>query len=456
MASKPLNVQSAKVKLNELFIYWLTLPETQEMVTKLEKTGGKITGIGEQEILVDQLAISPVISLERVDSNGSERGGNLSFTSPPRSPRASPSHVARQSQIASPLVDELDVAHRQGAMSPHGSPRGTGHRLASPEPNPAAPASPAKTRMAGLSLGSPAQSLQSDISPFTQSINTSSTTSSPGSQSLSAAFAHIDAPHQQTVGLSSSHKNISPLSTPTTDMLQPAKKKLTGEPLVNIPRFYFPKGKSPLNEDTERQWSIAKRCYETKKPGGKAQSRTGRRLSDAKSDKALNLKAFAELTSRVCLLPKWLNETLFRRVFCYTPGIANYDKEKERSMTIHPVNTTIGYQKFKDFFEQEMAGKSKERRLFDSIKWDKVRDSIIATDLTPLIRDILLVHPGLEFLKITPDFQDRYADTVRIRIMYCTAMRDDSVITWTDFCNSTLFEVFHVLDTESDINVSNV
>eukprot|EP01060_Flectonema_neradi_P029593 TRINITY_DN4125_c0_g2_i1.p1 TRINITY_DN4125_c0_g2~~TRINITY_DN4125_c0_g2_i1.p1 ORF type:complete len:707 (+),score=121.25 TRINITY_DN4125_c0_g2_i1:67-2121(+) len=458
MTSKPLNVQSAKVKLNELFIYWLTLPETQEMITKLERAGGKMGAgtVPEHEILVDQLqAISPMISLDRVDSNGSERGGggNLSFTSPPRSPRASPSHVARQSQIASPLVDELDVAHRQGAMSPHGSPRGV-HRLASPEPNPA-PSSPGKPRMAGLSLGSPAQSLQSDISSFNQSMGGASTTSSPGSQSLSAAFAHIDAPNQQP-SLSASHKNVSPLSTPTTEMLQPVpKKKLTGEPRIHIPRFYFPKGKAPLNEDTERQWSIAKRCYETKKPGAKAPSRTGRKLSDAKMDKALTLKAFVELTSRVCLLPKWMNEIVFRRVLCYTPGAANYDKEKERSITIHATNTTVSYQKFKDFFEHEMVGKSKERRLFDSIKWDKTREHIIPSDLTPLIREILLVHPGLEFLKVTPDFQDRYADTVRIRIMYSTAMRDDSIITWADFCNSTLFDVLHILDTESDINVSN-
>ena len=66
------------------------------------------------------------------------------------------------------------------------------------------------------------------------------------------------------------------------------------------------------------------------------------------------------------------------------------------------------------------------------------------------------MHPGLDFLKSTPDFQERYADTVQIRIMYSAALQNDLRMSWADFSASTLCEVLHILDVETDINVSNV
>eukprot|EP00659_Diplonema_papillatum_P015996 gene15996-24481_t len=319
---RPLNVQSAKVKLNELFIHWLTLPETQATVGRL----GHVSDSGAELLTeADAMAISPVIQLDRAGQEGKDSiYGSLSFTSPPRSPRASPNqHGTRQQQpapVASPLVDELDLAHRQGAMSPHGSPRGV-HHLSPTEtgvPNP--PTSPLRTK--ALSLGSPAQAVgvqDSGASAFTGSGSTPTTPTGDVTR-LSAAFAQMDTNLPQSASRQSSSAT---LTSPRVGD-QP-KRKLTNEPRVAIPRFFFPDGPPLPNDDNEKQLQAAKKLFESKKAVTKAApaaSRLTRKSSIDKGleSKAVNMKAFGELTTKVCLLPRWMNEILFRRVLAYEPG----------------------------------------------------------------------------------------------------------------------------------------
>lgn len=44
-------------------------------------------------------------------------------------------------------------------------------------------------------------------------------------------------------------------------------------------------------------------------------------------------------------------------------------------------------------------------------------------DLQPFIRELLLFHPGLEFLEAHPDFHPKYATTVTTRIFYIVNTR---------------------------------
>lgn len=46
-------------------------------------------------------------------------------------------------------------------------------------------------------------------------------------------------------------------------------------------------------------------------------------------------------------------------------------------------------------------------------------------DLQPFIRELLLYHPGLEFLEAHPDFHPKYATTVTTRIFYIVNTRSD-------------------------------
>jgi serine/threonine-protein phosphatase 2A regulatory subunit B'' len=65
---------------------------------------------------------------------------------------------------------------------------------------------------------------------------------------------------------------------------------------------------------------------------------------------------------------------------------------------------------------------------------------------------LLATHPGLEFLQATPEFQDRYADTVIMRIFFSLDVNDDGKITYRDFKNSNLFNVLMTVSKEDDIN----
>ena len=63
-------------------------------------------------------------------------------------------------------------------------------------------------------------------------------------------------------------------------------------------------------------------------------------------------------------------------------------------------------------------------------------------DFKPLFKHLLESHPGLEFLQATPEFQDRYADTVVMRIFFIVDSNDDDKITWRDFKLSNLMDTF--------------
>lgn len=63
-------------------------------------------------------------------------------------------------------------------------------------------------------------------------------------------------------------------------------------------------------------------------------------------------------------------------------------------------------------------------------------------DFKPLFKNLLESHPGLEFLQATPEFQDRYADTVVMRIFFIVDSNDDDKITWRDFKLSNLMDTF--------------
>lgn len=69
-----------------------------------------------------------------------------------------------------------------------------------------------------------------------------------------------------------------------------------------------------------------------------------------------------------------------------------------------------------------------------------------------MMRQLLDSHPGLEFLQATPEFQDRYADTVVMRIYFEIDTNDDGRISYRDFKKSSLMETLNAVDKEEDIN----
>lgn len=77
---------------------------------------------------------------------------------------------------------------------------------------------------------------------------------------------------------------------------------------------------------------------------------------------------------------------------------------------------------------------------------------IVPGDFKQIFKYLLEKHPGLEFLQATPEFQDRYADTVVMRIFFAVDTNDDSKIDFRDFKRSNLVEVLKQVAAEEDIN----
>ena len=72
--------------------------------------------------------------------------------------------------------------------------------------------------------------------------------------------------------------------------------------------------------------------------------------------------------------------------------------------------------------------------------------------LVPLLRAVVDTHPGLEFLRASPDFQTRYLETVCHRIYHALDRGDRGCISRSEFVRSPLPAVLAQLDREEDVN----
>jgi len=77
----------------------------------------------------------------------------------------------------------------------------------------------------------------------------------------------------------------------------------------------------------------------------------------------------------------------------------------------------IGKQTFINFWLNEFESETVPKRTFKIIAQTNP-NSIVPDDFKSLFKYLLETHPGLEFLQATPEFQERYADTVVMRIFF--------------------------------------
>lgn len=90
-------------------------------------------------------------------------------------------------------------------------------------------------------------------------------------------------------------------------------------------------------------------------------------------------------------------------------------------------------------------------RLFHAMRAEGAKH-IVQENFHHLMRVILSKHPGLEFLQETPEFQDRYAETVVYRIFYTINRNGTGRLTLRELRRSDLLEALNLLDAEEDIN----
>jgi len=168
-----------------------------------------------------------------------------------------------------------------------------------------------------------------------------------------------------------------------------------------VPTFFFPQGK-PINRDEKLK---AEQAIEKEYEG--------------KADQKITIEQFEGVCVNVCKLPKIFKQQLF-------DAVKLEEKLDEKADKI-PKQTFVNY------FKRHMEGESVAKRVFKILSTCKDKSAIVPNDFKPLFKHLLESHPGLEFLQATPEFQDRYADTVVMRIFFTLDSNDDGRITWRDF-----------------------
>eukprot|EP00177_Eucheuma_denticulatum_P004803 GFKZ01008722.1.p1 GENE.GFKZ01008722.1~~GFKZ01008722.1.p1 ORF type:complete len:1022 (+),score=142.39 GFKZ01008722.1:558-3623(+) len=110
-------------------------------------------------------------------------------------------------------------------------------------------------------------------------------------------------------------------------------------------------------------------------------------------------------------------------------------------------------EQFQMYYNKFCKGHSRESRLFTALREPNAnRDYLVPSDFKPLLRALLMHHQGLAFLHATPEFQQRYSETVIERIYFGCTRKHNGRLTLNDIKRSKLLETLMVVDEEEDIN----
>ncbi|CBZ25423.1 conserved hypothetical protein [Leishmania mexicana MHOM/GT/2001/U1103] len=88
-----------------------------------------------------------------------------------------------------------------------------------------------------------------------------------------------------------------------------------------------------------------------------------------------------------------------------------------------------------------------------SLNASLLRSFLLPKDFVAYINVLLTYHPGLAFLRQTPDFQSKYLDTVIYRIFYELDRFDRGCISYSELAASRLIDAFRQVDSAEDINM---
>ncbi|EGG15826.1 hypothetical protein DFA_09495 [Cavenderia fasciculata] len=120
-----------------------------------------------------------------------------------------------------------------------------------------------------------------------------------------------------------------------------------------------------------------------------------------------------------------------------------------KQMTASSLNQS--FQEFGKFWKDNIFGKETEEILFNVLRKSKSSTYLSYDDFIIFVKTLLEIHPGLDFLKNTPEFQERYTETVIVRIFYINS-KQKGRITVTDLKNNNFIKSLCLLDVEPDIN----
>ncbi|XP_076888338.1 serine/threonine protein phosphatase 2A regulatory subunit B''beta-like [Bidens hawaiensis] len=191
--------------------------------------------------------------------------------------------------------------------------------------------------------------------------------------------------------------------------------KVISEPVKElIPQFYFQNGRPPPNELKERCLSRTNQFFYGHADG-------------------LQLHEFKLLTKEICKLPSFFSTALFKKIDVADTGVVTRDA-------------------FVDYWVNgNMLIKDVATQIFTILKQPDLK-YLTQEDFKPVLRELLATHPGLEFLQGTPEFQERYAETVIYRIFYYMNRAGDARLTLRELKRGNLIAAMLHADEEEDIN----
>ncbi|KAG9066301.1 Serine/threonine-protein phosphatase 2A regulatory subunit B'' subunit alpha [Linnemannia hyalina] len=184
-----------------------------------------------------------------------------------------------------------------------------------------------------------------------------------------------------------------------------------------IPPFYFPKGK-PV--------AASKRRHRVHSAVTKAKE-----IFVVAESGVLSEAGFVTITVHCCELPRYMNRALFRKVDLAGSG-------------------EVRLQEFERVWESLVETCPDEISMIFAILKQPNANVLTPTDFEAVLQDLVLFHPGLEFLSGNAVFQERYLETVITRIFY-EANRRHGKMKLSDLRRSNFDKTLRKLE-NSDLN----
>ncbi|CAM9686579.1 unnamed protein product, partial [Heterosigma akashiwo] len=162
-----------------------------------------------------------------------------------------------------------------------------------------------------------------------------------------------------------------------------------------------------------------------------------------------NMDDFVQVTKTLCGFPSFFNAILFKKILNMAaagalPGFGVSSPPQVES-------ARVPLAMFCAFWRQEIEPHDHVGRFFRLVKNENA-DAIRREDFEPFVRELLMYHPGLEFLESHGDFHPKYMTTVITRFFYEVNTSGSGAITERELRRSNLIEAFVLVDEEEDIN----